>query len=72
MAQAQTIERWGLPYAGGWMDQPAGMLDRANVLMNVYRSFKSFAAARYYGAWAHQNPEHYRVYALVQRLKNGR
>lgn len=54
---AFKIESHGLPYSGGWMEQPAGMLDRAITALNVYHCYKSWFTAKSRNEWQRQNPE---------------
>jgi len=33
---------WGLPYEGGWMKQPAGLITRMTTLGNVYNAMELY------------------------------
>jgi hypothetical protein len=37
---------WGSPYAGGWLDWPAGEFARARAARNVYVAMSGFKAAK--------------------------
>jgi hypothetical protein len=64
-------ERWGLPYAGGWMNQPAGMLDRMSAARGAYEAVKQYqtVGAGERAQWKTHNPELADALARVERLK---
>jgi hypothetical protein len=39
LAQAFDIDRWGLPEAGGTLDQPAGLLRKAGYALSIYNTW---------------------------------
>lgn len=46
LQQAWQIKRWGaLPEAGGLRDQPAGLLARMAILLDIYTANKAYADA---------------------------
>ncbi len=53
------IKRWGDPYGGGWLDWPAGHIDKLTIVGNVseaYGAFKRYTGKEtfdkaYPGAW---------------------
>ena len=42
LQNAWKIKAHGMPYAGGWMEQPAGLLNRAMTALNVYDSYMAW------------------------------
>ena len=52
-------ETYGLPYAGGWMEQPAGDMERMSICLGAYRDVKDFRGiAPGTGAqWQLKNPD---------------
>lgn len=57
LQMAFKIEAHGMPYAGGWLEQPAGMLNRATTALNVYQFNKSWYVAPSRSEWQALNPE---------------
>lgn len=51
------IQRYGLPFAGGFMDQPAGMLRRSETAGNVYEAYSSWYTAPSRSGWQARNPQ---------------
>lgn len=65
----------GLPEAGALRDQPAGLLKRARVALNVYNSVRLFTAPpgdATYVDLANRHPREWRVYQDVLRMRDGR
>ena len=56
---AWHVEQWGaLPYGGGLLDQPAGLLDKMRVALGVYNVVQSFEGQQpgTKAAWVRANP----------------
>jgi len=67
---AWQCERWGaLPEVGGVLDQPAGLLERMSLFLNVYNVHKSYYNATNSVEWTKRNPEAWRLVAKVQRMQ---
>ena len=64
-----------LPYSGGVMDQPAGLLGKMRAVMNVYHAFVEYknAGMRAGGMakWRNENQEIYDIISEINRLRNG-
>lgn len=64
--------RWGLPYAGGWMEQPAGWLDRMEkcaVAFQAMRGYQEASAKQELAKWRKKNPEFSQVVDQVNALR---
>ncbi len=73
LVTAWRIRRWGSPYGGGWMEWPAGLIDRVTIAENIYQacaSYKNAPAGRSV-AWTQQNPQAWQIVSaiLAQRKK---
>lgn len=55
---AWRVERWGDPWQGGWMEWPAGLVQRMDTALNVYNLLHSAQSIPSGGAakWATANP----------------
>ena len=53
------INRWGDPWGGGWMDWPAGLVQRLTIADNITQAFQSVKGAKAgeFGKWTENNPE---------------
>jgi hypothetical protein len=70
LRDALRTRRWGLPEAGGWLDQEAGWLDKMSLALQVYDAITEYArvpAEKKYD-WIAKHPDEY---AIVQRTRNG-
>lgn len=45
LALAWKFEKWGLPYGGGYFEQPLRVMREAEAALVVYQAFSSRAAA---------------------------
>ena len=71
LSEALRTRQWGLPEAGGWKDQVAGLLDKMTVCLRVYdalTAYRSVSASEQY-EWIARHPTEY---AIVQRMRDGR
>ena len=73
LRQAFLCKQWGLPKAGGLDDQPAGLVDKMTVCLNVYHAMRSFGVGRAdFATWAQTNPEYMDTWlALAELRENG-
>jgi hypothetical protein len=64
-------EQWGLPVAGGWLVQPAGLTDRMTACLNTYHAVKAYNAAPDAGEFARNNPGLWSIITIIElrRLK---
>jgi hypothetical protein len=59
-----------LPYSGGVMDQPAGLLKKMRQVNNVYQSFKLYKAeGKKPGETAKWKKEHSGVWEIVSQVE---
>lgn len=65
-----NLQAYGLPHAGGWMDQPAGLLDQMRQAGWVYESFRSRAKVKAgeLAKWKQTNPGMARTVKQVEKL----
>jgi hypothetical protein len=66
---------WGcLPDAGGLLDQPAGLIDRMNIVTNVYNAMRGMATAKDKTKFAKENESAWKIVQNVYELReaNGR
>jgi len=60
---------------GGIQDQPAGLLDKIDAVLNVYRAFKIYhaegAGAGEMAKWRKENSEVWDIVSDVNRIRNG-
>jgi hypothetical protein len=62
---------WGiLPEAGGLFDQPAGLLTRMTLALNVFDACRSAARAPDWSKWAEDNPNAAEIYTWAMRLRD--
>lgn len=62
------IKGHGMPYSGGWMEQPAGMMNRAMTALNVYENYTSWYVADR-TRWEARNPEGALVVGAALKLR---
>lgn len=63
------IEKYGSPWGTGWMEWPAGMVDRMTAAANVWRAFSAFRSSGGRPEWANANPGIMNVVTSVWRMK---
>lgn len=62
--------RWNcLPEAGGERDQPAGLLDKLGVLINIYESAQAYNQATDKAKWAEGNERLWEIYAWAYQME---
>ena len=73
---AFQIKRWGaLPVAGGLLDQPAGLLQRAGYLHDIYTALRAYRDAlltykgESLGEWEARNEDIMQLLKQVRELK---
>lgn len=73
LRMAWRVRRWGAPYADGWMDWPAGLVDKMAIAENVYNACLSYRNVPAGGgvAWTQRNPQAWQIVSkiLAQRKK---
>lgn len=76
LKMAMMCSRWNcLPYEGGLMDQPAGMIARMSVVKNIYDACKARMSYRDKEGqtnvveWGNNNPEAAEMLARVDRMR---
>ena len=65
--------RYGMPRAGGWMDQDAGDLERAGIAEDAYVAYADFKRIPAGGgaAWQRANPGRWAIVEDVLGLNDG-
>ena len=58
-----------LPYSGGLLDQPAGLLRRVNAAGNIYNSYREWYVAPSRSEWQARNPERFAVVVAAWKLR---
>ena len=73
LVDAWVSQKWGLPYSGGWKQQPVGMFEKMTTALHVYESVKRWRASKNWAKWARENPDAYEIVKFVMklRLQNG-
>ena len=66
---AWRVEKWGDPTGEGWAAWPAGQIDRATYLSNVYNVFSDVAKAKNLAKWAEANPKKFDLYTYVEQMR---
>lgn len=64
-------QQWGLPYAGGWMEQPAGLLKRyrdAAWYFDAWRSWLQVEAGQM-AEWKQKHPDWNRAANEIKELR---
>lgn len=67
---AWRVEKWGDPYGKGWMQWPAGMIDRITIASNVYNAFQAYSSAKKLTDFTKSNPGAWRLVTSVMKLRN--
>lgn len=69
---AWQCDRWhALPYSGGVLDQPAGLLGRMLQLLNVYETMRSWHLRRAGEEkdWIEAHPQGWEIVRQIERLR---
>jgi hypothetical protein len=67
---ALSCEYWKcLPYGGGLLDQPAGLIGRMNLSRNVYDAFKAMKNSDNWAETAKDNPQMPDIIKQVEKLR---
>jgi hypothetical protein len=61
-----------LPRAGGYDDQPAGLMNRITMAWNVYDAFQGFAHAENAVDWAAAHPDAPKLMQWVEELRENK
>jgi len=70
---AQLCERWhALPEAGGLLDQPAGLVEKMSIAMNVFNAHKAMLESGDWATWLTENKQGAEIINWVKELRNGR
>ena len=72
LIEAWRAQRWGLPNAGGRLDQPAGLVRRMEHALNLYDLWAGFLAAQERGEgiqWKNADPQRARAINEILREK---
>lgn len=59
-----------LPYSGGIVDQPVGLLEHMTIAMNIYAVFKTAQKKDTWAKWATENPDAVELYEWVLRIRD--
>lgn len=68
---AWRIQQWGPPDGNGWMDWPAGQLDRISAVLNVYNAMSAYANGKGTADWMDANPQIARTVARITKWRMG-
>lgn len=66
---AHRTDLYGLPYAGGWLDQPAGLLGRMEAAKITVQAVRSWREAANWGAWKAKNKHLWKIVSDYLELK---
>jgi hypothetical protein len=58
-----------LPYAGGWKEQPAGVLERMQAAKTAYEAVRSWRDARLWVEWSKEHPQYRRMINYLINLR---
>ena len=73
LKEALMTRSWGLPFEGGLKEQPPGFLERCTFLLNVYDAMQGQQRGMRSNVskWAERNPDQYKTWQLVEKLRSG-
>jgi hypothetical protein len=67
---ALQCQRWGaLPEPGGIYDQPAKLLEKMAILLNVFEATRAYMSAADPTVWASRQPAAWELYAWAKKLE---
>lgn len=62
-------KQWGSPYGGGWMEWPAGLVNKMSVISNYTRAIQLYDTYSKQKGWVDANPQ---IFELVTDIWNWR
>ena len=65
----QCRQMHALPYPGGILDQPAGLIRRMLSIDNAYATWRSFSQSAHKPQWADDHPDGWRLVQQIWRLR---
>jgi hypothetical protein len=68
---AWRSEKWGLPNGRGWLNEPAGLVDRMSQALSVYSAAMLYETRKpgHEGEWARSHPEEWKVIQAIGELR---
>lgn len=73
LRMAWRCEKWGMPRGQGWLNEPAGMVDKMTVALNVYNAFRAWRNRPREGelgkSWLKDHPEIRKIVFDVRDLR---
>lgn len=65
----RRVDRFGDPYGGGWMNWPAGLIDRVMYLEYVFKTFQAMVGSRNIVDFFNANPQAGSIVGYVTSLR---
>lgn len=65
------IKQFGDPYGGGWMNWPAGTMERMRLVRNVYEAYRGWLNASNKAAWTTANPVSWEIVSDIISMRGG-
>lgn len=67
---AWKTERWGSPFGAiGWMNWPAGVVDKMGTMLAVYNAFKGYSSAKNLAAWSNANVGQFTLVTQIEKSR---
>ena len=68
---SSRIEMWGAPWAGGWMNWPAGKIKRLTIAKVVTEAMRSASNVKpgEWGVWEENHPGYAKTYDDIMMLR---
>ena len=67
---AWRTNKYGLPYAGGWMEQPLPLLHQMTAAENTYNAFRVFShPSTKWGEMPEKHPHYWKIILQVLELR---
>ena len=68
---AWQTRRFGLPFGGGWLDQPAGLLERMEQAARAYDTLREYLAVKAIdlGRWIRDHPRQWQYIQWLEQLE---
>ena len=70
LIDARISLQWGLPYAGGWKDQPAPHFEKMRLALATYNAVISWRKAKNWGEWRKKNPDQWKLIKKLLQLRD--